>query len=203
MWAVAGPRRNIELKAIDHDPARSLETCRALDASDEGVLWQRDTYFNVPAGGLKLREQQPGRAHLIQFERADEAQQRESRYRIIDVDDPQTLLAALTTALGVTVAVTKQRRLFLWRTVRIHLDTVEHLGTFIELEAVAPPDSDLNHEHQLIQELRSAFSITDDLLIATGYATQLDAISGLRLTGPAGEHRGGARGHGRADRSRH
>jgi adenylate cyclase class IV len=185
MWVVASQRRNIELKAIDPDPARSLKICRELGAQDEGVLWQRDTYFNVSAGGLKLREQQPGRAHLIQFERADEPQQRESRYRIIDVDDAQTLLAALTAAIGVNVAVTKRRHLFLWQSVRIHLDDVERLGTFIELEAVAPADSDLQHEHQLVQQLRSAFSITDDRLIATGYAMQLkNAISGLRVAGP-------------------
>src|ERR1700722_9295216 len=82
MWRMAAPRRNIELKAIDPDPAGSLEVRRALGAQDEGVLWQRDSYFNVSTGGLKLREQLPGRAHLIQFERAEEPQQRESRYRI-------------------------------------------------------------------------------------------------------------------------
>lgn len=76
-------------------------------------------------------------------------------------------------AIGINVTVTKHRRLLLWQTVRIHLDTVEHLGTFIELEAVAPADSDLQHEHHLVQQLRSAFSITDDRLIATGYAKQL------------------------------
>jgi len=170
-------RRNIELKATDPKPARSLEICHGLGAPDEGVLWQRDTYFNVSAGGLKLREQEPGRTHLIQFERADEPQQRESRYRIIDIDDAQTLLAALTAAIGVDVTVTKQRRLFLWQTVRIHLDNVERLGNFIELEAVAPAGSDLHHEHQLVQQLRTAFSITDDRLIATGYAQQLKTQS--------------------------
>lgn len=167
------PRRNIELKAIDRDPARSLEICQALEAQDGGVLWQRDTYFNARAGGLKLREQDPGAPHLIQFERPDEPGQRESRYRIVDVPDADTLLAALTSAIGVTVTVTKRRHLFLWQNVRIHLDDVEGLGTFIELEAVAPPDSDLRKEHQLVQHLRETFAITDDRLIATGYATQL------------------------------
>jgi predicted adenylyl cyclase CyaB len=170
---VAGPRRNIELKAVDPDPAHSLKTCHALGAKDEGVLWQRDTYFDVRFGGLKLREQNPGRTQLIQFERPDEPQQRESRYRIVDVDDPTTLLAALADAVGVTVTVTKNRRLFLWRNVRIHLDEVERLGSFIELEAVATDGSDLRNEHQLIRQLRASFSITDDRLVATGYATQL------------------------------
>jgi adenylate cyclase class IV len=173
MQGVAGPRRNIELKAVDIDPVSSLETCRVLGAQDQGVLWQRDTYFNAQAGGLKLREQDPGQPHLIQFERADEPQQRESRYRIINIDDPETLLAALTTAIGVTVTVTKRRHLFLWRNVRIHLDEVEQLGSFIELEAVADASSDLRVEHELVRELRDAFSITEDRLLATGYAKQL------------------------------
>jgi adenylate cyclase class IV len=173
------PRLNLELKASDADPARSLEICRALGAQDEGLLWQRDTYFDARMGGLKLREQDPGRPHLIQFERADIPQPRESRYRIVEVGDAPMLLEALTRALGVTVAVTKHRHLLRWRNVRIHLDEVEHLGAFIELEAVATADSDLRHEHRLVRELRDALSITDDRLIATGYAAQLIA----RLSG--------------------
>lgn len=175
------PRRNIELKAADPDRALSLEACRGLGARDEGVLWQRDTYFNVSAGGLKLREQEPGQPHVIQFERTDEPQQRESRYRIVDVGDTEALLAALSRALGVAVVVTKRRHLFLWQNVRIHLDDVEHLGTFIELEAVAPADSDLQHEHELVGQLREAFSITDDRLIPTGYAKQLVGRSLIEL----------------------
>jgi adenylate cyclase class IV len=69
--------------------------------------------------------------------------------------------------------VAKRRRLFLWRDVRIHLDDVEQLGRFIELEAVAPSESDLTHEHNLVVELRDAFDITDERLIAIGYAEQL------------------------------
>jgi len=167
------PRRNIELKAHDPDRVRSLEVCRTLGAEDRGEIWQRDTYFQVASGGLKLREERPGRQHLIQFQRANEPQQRESRYRIIEVDDGAVLSAALDDAIGIRVVVTKHRRLFLWRDVRIHLDRVEQLGEFIELEAVAPADSELAHEHNLIVELRAAFGITDERLLAVGYADQL------------------------------
>lgn len=169
------PRRNIELKAVDGDPLRSLAVCRELDAEDHGELWQRDTYFDAAHGGLKLREQRPGRPHLVQFERADEPQQRESRYRIVDVDDAEELRDALDAALGVLTIVEKQRRLFLWRGVRIHLDDVVDLGTFIELEAVAPAESDLEHEYALVATLREAFGITDDRLVSFGYAAQLMA----------------------------
>lgn len=189
-----GPRRNVELKARDPDPRRSLEACRALGAEDRGELWQRDTYFDVAHGGLKLREEHPGRPHLIQFERASEPQQRESRYRIIEVRDGEVLRAALTAAIGARVEVTKHRRLFLWNGVRIHLDRVEQLGTFIELEAVAPQASDLSPEYELVAELRETFEISDDRLVALGYAEQLlhaspvAYISGtsLPLTGAGG-----------------
>jgi adenylate cyclase, class 2 len=170
---VPSPRRNIELKAHDPQPEGSLEVCRSLGAEDHGEIAQRDTYFEVPRGRLKLREEEPGRPHLIQFERTSEPQQRESRYRIIEIKDAGALLAALADALGVRGVVAKRRRLFLWRSVRIHLDRVEGLGDFIELEAVAPPDSDLMHEHELVTSLRAALGIGDERLVGLGYAEQL------------------------------
>jgi adenylate cyclase class 2 len=172
------PRRNIELKARDPDPSASLEVCRALGAADHGEIRQRDTYFNVTRGGLKLREESPGRPHLIQFVRANEPQQRESQYRIIEVDNGSVLRAALTEAIGIREVVEKRRRLLLWRDVRIHLDRVEQLGDFIELEAVAPADSDLTAEHRLIEELRAALSITDERLVSLGYAALLPGKRG-------------------------
>ena len=59
---------------------------------------------------------------------------------------------------------------------RIHLDEVERLGSFIELEAVAPPESDLTREYELIRELRDVLSVTDERLVALGYAEQLLAL---------------------------
>ncbi len=85
----------------------------------------RHTYFHVQRGGLKLREESPGRPHLIQFERADRPEQRPSSYSIVMVDDGEALRLALGAALGVRGVVSKRRRLFLWKTVRIHLDEVD------------------------------------------------------------------------------
>jgi adenylate cyclase, class 2 len=166
-------RRNVELKALDPRPDVTLNICRSIEAIDEGVIWQRDTYFDVSRGTLKLREESRGGPHLIQYQRADEPQQRQSSYRIVSVADPGGLQAALEAALGVRGAVKKRRHLFLWQTVRIHLDDVAGLGHFIELEAVAPVDSDLGREHQLIAQLRDVFAITDDRLCARGYADSL------------------------------
>jgi predicted adenylyl cyclase CyaB len=151
----------------------SLANCRALGAVDHGVLNQRDTYFHVPAGRLKLREQTGDIPHLIAYARADQTQQRESRYRIVEVPDALGLKAALSVSLGVKIVVTKSRHLLLWKSVRIHIDEVEGLGNFLELEAVAPMDSDLDQERELIQRLRLDLDIDDGDLIATSYSDLL------------------------------
>ena len=58
---MGAPRRNIELKAFDPDPGRSLAVVLGLGARDRGVIHQRDTYFKVASGRLKLREEEPRR----------------------------------------------------------------------------------------------------------------------------------------------
>jgi homotetrameric cytidine deaminase len=164
------PRRNVELKARDPDPARSLARARAVGAEDHGELRQRDTYFAAPRGRLKLREQEPGGAELIAYERSDAAEARESRYRIAPVSDGPALRDALAAALGVTVVVDKRRRLLMWEGVRIHLDDVEGLGAFVELEGVAPAGSDLSAEAARVARLRAALEIADEAIEAAGYA---------------------------------
>ena len=95
LGAVSEARRNVELKAVDPDPARTLQRALALGADDHGVIVQRDTYFRVGSGRLKLREEQPGEAHLIAYARPDAAAVRVSDYRVVAVPDAPALLAAL------------------------------------------------------------------------------------------------------------
>jgi homotetrameric cytidine deaminase len=171
--AVSEPRRNVELKATDPDPGRSLSVCLELGAEDRGVLVQRDTYFRVPEGRLKLREESPGGAALIQYHRADTAQARESRYRLAPVEDGAALREALDAALGTLVVVDKERRLLLWEGVRIHLDTVQGLGSFVELEGVAPPASDLSAEREKVDHLSEALGLDDTRVLPVSYSDLL------------------------------
>jgi homotetrameric cytidine deaminase len=168
---VTEPSRNVELKARDPDPARTLERALAAGARDHGILHQRDTYFAVRHGRLKLREEEPGGATLIAYERPDTAAERVSDYRLVPVTDPAALRAALEATDGVLAVVAKARRLLLWEdSVRIHLDAVEGLGTFLELEAVASPGSDLAREHDQVARLRDALAIADAALVEGSYA---------------------------------
>jgi predicted adenylyl cyclase CyaB len=167
---ISAPRRNIELKARDAAPDRSLEVCKTLGGIDKGVLLQRDTYFKVVHGRLKLREEEGAPSQLISYARPDEVEERLSCYRLVEIADTAGLKAALSESLGTRVVVSKRRRLFLWRDVRIHLDQVDGLGAFLEFEAVAPEHSDLTEERQKVRHLREAFAIKSEDLIDRSYS---------------------------------
>jgi homotetrameric cytidine deaminase len=154
-------KRNLELKARDSDPGRSLERALALGAEDRGEIAQRDTYFRRVSGRLKLREQTPGDDELIEYRRADETGPRTSEYRAVPVGEPDALREALDAALGTLVVVEKRRRLLLWDGVRIHLDEVEGLGSFVELET---PDED----EAKVDRLRDELNMED--LVAQSYS---------------------------------
>jgi homotetrameric cytidine deaminase len=173
--------RNIEVKARDAQPARTLELALGLGAEDRGEIAQTDTYFARARGRLKLREQQPGEAELIQYRRADAPAARESEYRRVPAADAPALREALDAALGTLVVVEKRRRLLLHDNVRIHLDAVEGLGSFLELEAVAQPDSDLSLEHDNVSRLRAELEIGDGALVAESYSDLLLDIPDLLL----------------------
>jgi homotetrameric cytidine deaminase len=165
------PRRNVELKARNAEPAATLGRALALGATDEGMRHQRDTYFGRARGRLKLREQSgPGAeertAQLIAYQRADADAARTSAYRIADVADPDALREALDAAFGTLVVVDKRRHLLLYDTVRIHLDDVEGLGAFVELEGVAAADSDLTREHELVGRLRGELALGDPVAVS-------------------------------------
>jgi homotetrameric cytidine deaminase len=163
---VTPPRRNVEVKARDADPGRTLQLALALGASDEGVLRQRDTYFARARGRLKLREQEGGGAELIAYARPDAEQARTSAYRIAAVADPDAVREALDAALGTRVVVDKRRHLLLYENVRIHLDEVEGLGAFVELEGVAAVDSDLTRERELVERLRGELQLGEPIAVS-------------------------------------
>ena len=156
--------RNLELKAHDANPRATVAACEALGASDFGELHQRDSYFTVRQGRLKLREDfGAATAELIFYERPDSTAVRESTYVRVPAD--RQLLSVLADALGVWAVVEKRRRLFIHRHVRIHLDDVADLGSFVELEAVLPEASE-----EALAEVMAALSFEKREPIAESYS---------------------------------
>ncbi len=173
---MSAPRRNVELKAVDRDPAATLAAALAAGAQDQGVLVQRDTYFAVPRGRLKLREEGegPGRtATLIAYARPDESAARVSAYHLIGVADPDVARAGLEATAGVKVVVAKRRRLLLHGCVRIHLDDVDGLEPHLELEGVVGAGTDDATAAAEVAALRSALGVVDADLRPGSYSDAL------------------------------
>jgi predicted adenylyl cyclase CyaB len=118
---------------------------------------------------LKLREEEGRKAQLIAYERSDRTEQRESLYRIVEIEKADVLKGALDSALGVEAIVVKERRLLVWREVRIHLDRVDGLGSFLEFEAVMTDGTGLAEAEARVAALRDAVEIEDGDLIGESY----------------------------------
>jgi len=179
---MAGAQRNVEFKARCGAPEAVAEAAEALGAESHGTLEQVDTYFAARHGRLKLREQAGSGAELIAYSRADERRARESSYRIVAVADAVGLKAALGEMLGIEAVVRKRRRLYIWSGVRIHIDDVDGLGSFVELEGVAAPGSDLTAEAARVGELRRQLGIAGEDILAVSYC---DLLATPRAGGPA------------------
>ncbi|MBV8218347.1 MAG: cytidine deaminase, partial [Solirubrobacterales bacterium] len=164
-------RVNVELKAVDRNPEATLARCVGLRATDGGVLRQRDVYFMARRGRLKLRVEEGALGgELIAYRRTDDSEPTESGYVLAPTAAPEELAEALEATLGTVAVVTKRRHLFLWEGVRIHLDEVDGLGSFIELEAVLPDAGDMAAARSKVDRLRGELGISDDALVAVGYA---------------------------------
>lgn len=128
--------RNVEIKARVGDPDALRERVEAVADSGPCTVVQRDTFFHSRQGRLKLREMSTGTAELIYYDRADRFEPVESSFVKIACHEPEAVRQALACALGVRGEVSKKRLIYLCGPTRIHLDRVQGLGTFAELEVV-------------------------------------------------------------------
>jgi predicted adenylyl cyclase CyaB len=132
--------RNIEIKArIDSTDAWVPKIAVLADEGPIDIA-QDDTFFRCDAARLKLRAFSGGAGELIYYRRADEYGPKESFYLRSPTSAPDSLRECLTLAYGQIGRVRKHRKLFLVGRTRVHLDEVESLGHFLELEVVLADD---------------------------------------------------------------
>jgi len=162
--------KNVELKARVRDLGEARKIAATMGARYVGLQEQVDTYFRVVQGRLKLRQINGLQAELIWYERADQPQARCSVYHRAPVANPETLKTVLAAALGVETVVQKRREIFLWENVRIHLDHLSGLGSFLEFEAVVQSDQDESAAHTHLAQLVQKFHILPEDLLARSYA---------------------------------
>jgi adenylate cyclase class IV len=162
--------RNIEIKVRIADLASARAVCARLGARPLGAEVQTDRYYAIDATRrLKLRTVSGRSAELIEYRRPETAGVRASDYSITPVRDAAAGVCLVPSGPPVVV-VRKRREVLLWHNVRIHLDAVDGLGTFLELEAVVDERHDDAACRARVAELMDAFALRESDLIAASYA---------------------------------
>lgn len=147
--------KNLEIKV----EINSLENIKKelSFAIYQGLLHQKDTYYLLGARRLKMREQE--KIHeIIYYVRINKKSSRQSTYFRVVI--PSYLLSffkmVLNSVFKVKTVVIKERELYLYKNTRVHLDTVENLGYYLELETVinSKEKEDFSlHQHDEVKEL--------------------------------------------------
>lgn len=125
---------NVEIKARCSDTGFVRDYLLLAKARFAGTDLQTDTYFNVSKGRLKLREGNIEN-NLIFYTRDNQSGPKQSDFRLVAVPDPQALREALTLSCGIKTVVRKSRQIYYLANVKFHIDEVEQLGSFMEIEA--------------------------------------------------------------------
>jgi len=166
--------RNVEIKARIADLAAIRARVALLSTQPSELVNQTDTFFAVPKGRLKVRAFQDGSGELISYERANNAGPKESVYTRVACRDAWSLAQALQRVLSVRGVVAKQREVFLVGRTRVHLDRVERLGCFVELEVVLAPAEPVEDGDREARELLRLLEIPDHALLAEAYIDLLE-----------------------------
>ena len=164
---------NIEIKARVADPARLRMLAERLSDTPAVTIEQHDTFFACARGRLKLRQFSAASGELICYSRADVAGTKQSDYAIARTASPSDMLTVLSTALEVQRTVIKSRVLLQVGQTRIHLDSVQGLGSFVELEVVLREGQPAQEGHRIARELMDALEIRESDLVEGAYADLL------------------------------
>jgi predicted adenylyl cyclase CyaB len=167
--------RNVEIKARVRDRAVVEHRVRAIADGPGRLIEQDDSFFNCASGRLKLRCFSEDRGELIFYRRDDSAGPTQSDFVKSPTDDPASLHEALASAYGVAGVVRKRRTLYMVGQTRVHLDDVEGLGDFLELEVVLRPEQTLADGERVAHTLMALLDVGEDDLVPVAYIDLLES----------------------------
>ena len=166
--------RNVEIKARVQDLDATRRRAAALAHAPSEFISQVDTFFLVPRGRLKVRQFENGSGELIAYDREDEAGPKQSSYVVASCADAHALCDALARALAVRGRVIKRRELYVVGRTRVHLDHVERLGMFLELEVVLQDGEPIEAGEREARGLMRGLGVEDGDLVSGAYIDLLE-----------------------------
>jgi len=165
--------RNVEIKARCSDPEPVRNILVANRAEFIGTDSQTDTYFNVAEGRLKLRQGNIEN-HLIRYHRSDKSGPKISGVMLYKPGDAETLKSILADALGVKVVVDKVREIYFIGNVKFHIDRVEGLGGFVEIEVIDEAETiELDQLHRKCEYYIELLNLDRDDFLENSYSDMI------------------------------
>ena len=161
--------KNIEIKASIQDVNFCLTKAKELSGGEPEIINQEDFFFNCENGRLKLRFFSSQNGELIFYNRKNQKGPKTSEYFITEINEPGRLLNILEKSHGIYGRVKKIRKLFLIGRTCVHIDQVENLGDFLELEVVLSENEDAGIGKIEAQHLMDQFKISSDDLVECAY----------------------------------
>lgn len=162
--------KNIEIKArVDNtDLLRSV--LKSKNAECKGIDFQTDTYFTVNSGRLKLREGNIENS-LIYYKRDNLCGPKKSEVILYKNVNDESLKNILLNVFEVKKVVKKKREIYFIDNVKFHIDEVENLGSFFEIEVIDYNDSMADSEMKKVcTGYMDLFKITKENLISESYS---------------------------------
>jgi predicted adenylyl cyclase CyaB len=161
--------RNIEIKARIENIALLAPRVAALASEGPLEIAQDDTFFTCDTGRLKLRAFSNDLGELIFYQRSNQSGPKESFYLRSPTTSPENLRESLSLAYGQIGRIRKYRTLFLVGRTRVHLDRVEGLGHFLELEVMLVDDESAEQGVREASQLMEQLGIQASQLVEGAY----------------------------------
>jgi len=165
---------NIEIKARARDFEEIRSRAEKLSDTVVEVIPQEDIFFNAPQGRLKLRILAPDNAQLIYYTRPDQEGPKRSDYHIAYTPEPDNLKRVLELSYGIRGSVKKTRYLYLVGQTRVHLDDVDELGHFMELEVVMREEQSDAEGQEIAEGLMASLGVERSDLLEGAYMDMLE-----------------------------
>jgi predicted adenylyl cyclase CyaB len=166
--------RNIEIKASVASVSLLVERASMHATSGPTKISQDDTFFRCNTGRLKLRAFPDGSGELIFYKRENADGPKTSFYEVVPTAVADSLRSVLNQAYGQVGRVRKERTVYMVGRTRVHIDQVEGLGSFMELEVVLAENESEDKGKQEAYELMAKLGIKEDTLIDQAYVDLLN-----------------------------
>ncbi|XP_052120396.1 uncharacterized protein LOC127748900 [Frankliniella occidentalis] len=161
--------RNIEIKAVISNFGAFLHKVKELSGATDTTFKQVDTFYEVPNGRLKLREQEGQDPQLVFYDRPDEDGPKLSDYECCNLPADTNLKSVLSRAMKVKGVLKKSRTLVMIGQTRVHIDRVEGLGDFMELEVQLSDSETVEEGEKTAKSLMEKLGVPEENLLRGAY----------------------------------